>query len=244
MYFILKKMFDFKIETPCRVFLAGASESGKTYRVFRIIEYSDILFKRPEEVEHVIYFYNVWTKEYEKNKHMVHEWVNEKPTSDLVLKKTAPFKKTGCLVVIDDFGCNIGQDLIQCFTVLSHHNHISLFLLSQNLFPKQGLSREFRLNLTHTLIFKQNVDRTQFSNLAKQFKPEHFQAVKKAYRRATRRKYGYLCVLHQDSLPETLRLYSRICPDQWPPEVYITLDEKPVSSDEDESDVEDYIVKK
>lgn len=214
-------MLDMRISTPCRIICAGASMCGKTYRIFKMIRDAEYIFNNPEEVKNVVYFYNIWGDEFDKNKDLVREWINEKPTKEVLLQKAEEYKKTGCLVIIDDYGNYIDNDMIETFTVFSHHGRLSVIILVQNLFAPN--IRELRLNATITLIFKSCVDKTQIVNFAKQFDPEFTSFVRRAYAAATKEKHGYLLVNHQDNILDVYRLYSNICVDQWPPVLYLNL---------------------
>ena len=48
--------FDIKVKTPARFFLAGPSMSGKTHRLFRFLEWADVIFDKPAIANHIIYF--------------------------------------------------------------------------------------------------------------------------------------------------------------------------------------------
>lgn len=219
-------MFDFKLTTPCRITFAGPSMSGKTYRVFKILEYAEIMLDKPEHAKNVFFFYNKWTKEYDKNKHLVTEWINQCPTTELIEEKAYPFKDgEGCIIVIDDFGSELTKDIVKFFTVSSHHMHVSGFLLTQNLFPGEKYARSCALNTSHTLIFNGKRDRSQINTFGRQI--GNSKALRQAFEKATRNNpYSYLWVNHAIDTNKVFTLGSHICVDEWPPVYYLENEEE------------------
>lgn len=218
-------MFDFKIVTPCRITFAGPSQSGKTYRVFKILEYAEFMLDKPEHAQNVIFFYNKWSKLYENNDHLVSEWIDKCPTTEMIEEKAAPFKdQGGCIVVIDDFGSELTNDIVKFFTVTSHHMNVSGFLITQNLFPDEKYARSCALNTSHTLIFNNKRDRNQVATFGRQ--TGNSAVLKQAYEKATKNiPFSYLWVNHAIETDHKFTLGSRICIDEWPPVYYLENEE-------------------
>ena len=110
------------------------------------------------------------------------------------------------------------KDFSQLFTRGTHDN-MSVIFLSQNLFhPKQ---RNISLNSDYMIIFKNVRDKSQFTNLAKQFMPNDVKFLKWAFEDATRVPHSYLFLDMKPDTDEKLRIRSNILSNQLPKFVYI-----------------------
>jgi hypothetical protein len=215
--------YDLRLDTPCRAFFAGPSDCGKTYRLFQILRYAHLMFKEPEHFRHIIVFYNVWTKEYSNNIDLVDLWINHPPTEDDIVKYSAPFKeKFGCVMIIDDFGARLSQDIVDFFTVKSHNLNISAFLINQNLFPRKSFARDITLSTTDTLIFSNPRDPSSISHFGKQFKPGNVPYVRSSYNNSCEEPFAYLWINQRPNRIEgTTRVINNRVIDEWPISSYI-----------------------
>ena len=216
-------MVDLRVKTPARFFFAGPSQCGKTYRVFRFLEWADYMFDKPKIADRVFYFYNVWTEEFERNRHLVYEWINMCPTAKMMEEKANLFKESdGCIMIIDDFGTEMTKDIVPFFTRSSHHFKVTGFLLNQNLFPRSNFSKDITLNITHTLIFNNPKENLQIDCFCRQMKPRGWKQIANTYRKATKgNSRSYVWFDHAQETPEYLRIKSNMVPDEWPPVVWI-----------------------
>jgi hypothetical protein len=118
------------------------------------------------------------------------------------------------ILIIDDLMCKFGSEVVDLFTLGSHHRNISVFNLVQNMFNKGKGMRDISLN-SHFLVFFNNPrDRNQFSHFARQVEPNNTKFILEAFRDATSRPYGYLlfeCTQHCD---EDKRIRTDIFPGQ------------------------------
>ena len=213
---------EFQFQTPARVFIAGPSGCGKTTRLFQILEWNSLLFDNKEHFDNIFYFYNTWNKDFDKYGHLVTEFINEYPSIPLIEEKCNSFKeKNGSVVVIDDFGSQLKGDIVEFFTVKSHHLNISVFFLHQNLFPRQSFARDITLNTTDTIIFKNPRDPSQIRHFATQFKPGKSGCLVEAYNKATTEPYSYLWINQRQAACNNLRVLTNVTPDEWPPYCFI-----------------------
>ena len=126
------------------------------------------------------------------------------------------FDRNVCnLIILDDLmdeGAD-SKDFSQLFTRGTHDN-MSVIFLSQNLFhPKQ---RNISLNSDYMIIFKNVRDKSQFTNLAKQFMPNDVKFLKWAFEDATRVPHSYLFLDMKPDTDEKLRIRSNILSNQLP----------------------------
>ena len=69
--------------------------------------------------------------------------------------------------------CNESEQVMNLFTVGSHHKNTSVFFLTQNIFSKGKFTRDISLNSNYLIIFKNPRDQLQFQILARQMFPNN-----------------------------------------------------------------------
>ena len=124
------------------------------------------------------------------------------------------------LVILDDLMDEGGDSkaISQLFT-RGRHDNLSVIFLTQNLFhPKQ---RIISLNSDYMVIFKNIRDKSQFTNLEKQFMPNHVNFMKCVFQDATRLPHSYLFLDMKPETEEELRIKTNILPDEAPQYVYM-----------------------
>ena len=132
-----------KVDKPSSFLLAGDSDVGKPFWIFRLIDHRDEIFS--QTIEKILYFYEVWQPIFEEYSHCV-DFFHGAPTVDIL---KSPERK---LVVLDDL-MNSNRDIItKIFTVYSHHYNFSVLFTTQNLFNKQ--IREISLNSKFVVCLK------------------------------------------------------------------------------------------
>lgn len=223
-------VYNLKIKNPATIAIFGATGSGKTFFVFEILKNSKLLFENPNCAlpENTFIFYKLWTKEYENNKHLIssNNWFQEKPTRQKI-EEIATFKSLdhGSTVIIDDYQQNLDADIIDVFSVLSHHLNITVIILLQSLFPTQSkLSclREIIRNIHHSILFEQKRDQNQLIHLASQIFPrnrQYFYDVLDFIYKS--KKFSYVWIdtsPYQDSI---LKLRTNILPSEYPISVFL-----------------------
>ena len=136
----------------------------KSYLVRRLLYYLNELFHPvPSKV---IYCYGEYQKEFD-----VHgvDFVERFPED--LNELTREHEQT--LLILDDLmsECSKDQRVSDLFTRGSHHKGISVFYLTQNLFPPGKLSRTISLNSHYFIVFKNPRDSLGIATLAKQMFP-------------------------------------------------------------------------
>ncbi len=218
--------YKYGFPTPVRCIMSAATTIGKTYRLFHILKYADVIFDNPKQFKTVFYYYSIWNDKFDHFKDLVTEFIEGKPTEEEVLNKLKPYKNSGgATVVLDDFMTEIDKTIADIFTRISHHCNASVFILWQNFFPSgnsgSGFGKTIRQCCTDLIVFKNVVDKTQFTNFAKQFKPGKVALLRDIYEYATREQYSYLWIDLRTSSNDQLRLMTNVVPDEWPLELFI-----------------------
>ena len=124
------------------------------------------------------------------------------------------------LLVIDDLLLSTNKDVVEMFILGSRHKQISLFYLSQNLFPDCSLFRTMSNNAHYFVIFNNKRNSTQIHRLAHQvFIGKDVLRIKNAYKRIQQQHWGFMVLTFVPELPEELTVVT----DWWEscPSVYL-----------------------
>ena len=118
------------------------------------------------------------------------------------------------VIVIDDLMNELNKDknLENLFVKKSHHLNKSVFFVVQNLFYDNV--RTLSLNTHYMLLMKNPRDKSQIMNLAKQIYPGNTNYLVEAYNDATKEAYGYIKIDLTPDTPDSLRLQTRITPEE------------------------------
>jgi hypothetical protein len=193
-----------KFRHPFTAIVAGATMTGKTEYVAKIIKYKDDMIVPP--VQRVIYSYKKWQPAYEKMGDKV-EFVQE---LNFELNRAIP-----TLLIVDDQMATVGDKLTELFTVSAHHENCSTMFITQNLFFQNKAFRTASLNSQYLILFKNPRDTSQIMHLARQMYPSNkAKAMIKAYENATSIPYGTLVVDLKPDTPAAVRLRGNVLPDE------------------------------
>ena len=209
----------FPRERGGRIFVAGASGSGKTELVTRIIRKYSCKFYRIlicGTLTHPIQDIPELRGKVKVSK----EIIDPEPEVDLFQKNK------GFLVVYDDnFLSAANDETVANVFIKGRHLGISAILISQNLFMQGKYARSISLNCTHFLLLKQR-DLGQIEVLGRQlYGRDKAKVFLKAYRHAIEGKpYGYILADVSITTPEELSLRSNVA-DEGPCEVVYSWQE-------------------
>jgi hypothetical protein len=222
-------------KTPANICLYGATQSGKTSFVLRLLEHRDDMFTT--KPERILYCYGSWQSAYEdlsKYKGVtMHEGV---PSRSTVEEFT--YDKLPTVMVLDDLlGDIVNSKEVQHYvTVMSHHNNMNIIMLLQSIFPKGTYARTISLNCHYMVLFSNKRDGNQVKVLGSQLMPAHVKYFVDSYRKATAKRWGYLLIdIHPHSDP-VYELRTRIFPDDDPLIVYIDPTQESVTPNQSNKD--------
>ena len=202
-----------KFKPNSNILICGQSHAGKSTLVFSLIKNLSVF---ESEIKHVIYAYGMWQPLFER--------MNEQ-LDNITFYQGIPIKEDlehfanqygNTLLVLDDVmsqGTN-NMEVMNLFTTYSHHMGITVLFLLQNVFPIGRYSRSISLNAHYIILFKNNRDAQQVKTLGRQIFPNQSAYFMDAYKKATKEPYSYLCIDLYPSTDESLRLTSRILPEE------------------------------
>jgi GTPase SAR1 family protein len=198
---------DLRLRCPFTMLISGPSSSGKTTFTRRLLERRGDKFDKSSPK--VYWFYKVYQDIYEKMKqeNVVDEFIEGIPSMSWIDENIA---EKNCTIVIDDMALEVTEDTAKIFSVGSHHFHLNVILLCQNLFTKNKAFREISLNSTYHIIFKNPRDKSSIVNFAKQFSPGRTKDLARIFQDATEKPHSYLFIDYHQSTKDENRILANI----------------------------------
>ena len=156
------------LRMPSCTFIAGASNSGKTTLVHRLLKYKDVMFT--EEVTKIMYAMSMDQPLFSAMKKDVPSIIFKRgvPSQEDLESFTDGSRHT--LLILDDLISEIvnSTDIMNLVIRVSHHMKISVIIISQSLFPRGLCSRMINLNSHYIFLLCNKRDIKQVSVLASQ----------------------------------------------------------------------------
>ena len=124
------------------------------------------------------------------------------------------------LLVIDDLLLSTNKEVVEMFILGSHHKQISLFYLTQNLFPNCNMNRTMSNNAHYYVLFHNQRNFRQIHTLAHQiYVGRDVQRITNAYKRASKQERGCVVLSFAQGLPEEITVVT----DWWEqcPSIYL-----------------------
>ena len=190
----------------------GQTGSGKTHFILELIR-KKMIHPFPKNI---YYMYKV-EQDFMKSWNKIEE---QKITFIQGLNPNKMKTSEPSLLVIDDLLLSTNKDVVEMFILGSHHKQISLFYLSQNLFPDCSLFRTMSNNAHYFVIFNNKRNSTQIHRLAHQvFIGKDVKRIKNAYKRIQQQQWGFMVLTFVPELSEELTVVT----DWWEscPSVYL-----------------------
>ena len=195
--------------------------AGKTTFTLNLLKNAESLFK-PSRPGFTILIYETWQSCYDimLEKKLINLSIKGFENIDYLKELFEENKdKGGTLIVVDDQMQKIDYNLVNIFTIYSHHLKVTCLLLTQSLFLSNEIYRIISLNSNYIVLMKNTRDSSSVSILAKQTHPFKTRFVTDAYINATTDPYSYLVMDLRQETPEIIRLRGDIFTDVIP--VYV-----------------------
>jgi len=170
----------------------GQTGSGKTTFILRVIR-EKLVHPFPSKV---YYMYGVWQS-----------FMNNYP--DITFIEGLDFDRVDTsvptMVVVDDLILDDNKDVATAFIRGSHHKRMSIFYITQNLFPNCSTYRIMSNNAHFFILFHNQRNFRQIHTLARQiFIGRDLQRIFEAYKRASQVARGFIILSFSPLLPKEL----------------------------------------
>lgn len=198
---------ELKFRLPFSLIISGASTSGKTSIMFRILENYRAMIS-PEPVE-IVYCYTEFQEHTHRLELMGVTCYPNPPDDQLIdrLKKPALLIMDDCMNVVSE------RFLTDLFTRKVHHRALGLIYITQSLFEKN--LRVARSNAQYILLTRAPSSQLGIRTLGSQIFPKQLQFFLDAYKLATENvPYGYLLVTLHPASDSRMRLRTNIMPGE------------------------------
>lgn len=194
-----------QFSAPFSMIIAGPSRSGKSTFIVNLIKNINYLVGGDQKIDQVIWCY--------KNENSVPTELRYNPI--VSFHKNVPSDldeiQPNTLLVFDDLMLSaFSQEITEIFTILSHHNNISVILVMHNLFHQSKFTRNITLNAQYIVYFKNPRDLSSINFLTRQLCPSNSKNLQRLFNEATSEPFAYLIIdLCQDT-PELFKYRTNI----------------------------------
>lgn len=207
----MKWIIDDKIfNHPFNCIIAAPTMGGKTYMIKEILKNKETLLS--QNPTNVIYCYKSWQPSYDQMKLNDRSIIFNEGIYDMSRLKSTNTN----LIILDDlmFECINNPDILNLFTVGTHHTNTSVFFLTQNIFSKGKFTRDLSLNSNYIICFKNPRDQLQIQVLARQMFGTKSKFLIESFEDATKKPYGYIFLDLKQETESKNRVQTGILPNQ------------------------------
>lgn len=202
------KIFDARIKTPFCMIITGASQSGKTFWLLKLLKNRDRLIDNT--FINIIYFYG-------------QETINLADFEEINITCVAGIPDDGdfsmysgnindkVLFIFDDLLIKISnnKNIAQLVLNKTHHENISVIFLSQDLFYKGSQRLTINRQAHYIVLLKTILDKQPYSIFAKKFEPNNSRIILDIFNKILNDdniEYGYVFIDGKVNTPEKARI--------------------------------------
>lgn len=180
--------------SPCSILICGPTGSGKSMLAYKIIQQSKHMFTTPPVK--TVYCYSAYQELFTKMEQNINDITfHEGLPSNENIEEWSKHKEPMLLILDYLLASAVNSvDIMNLFTIKSHHSNISVLFLMQNIFPQGKCIRTISLNASYIICLRSYRDRYQLSVLGKQILSGQIKYFMQSYELATKCKYGYLLI--------------------------------------------------
>lgn len=165
-----------KFYSKSNILVIGASQSGKTTAVLKILE-NKLIEPMPEKI---FYLYGA-------HQPFMDEWNKDKSKQGIVFKKGLNLDVVNDydgpkLLIIDDLILDLNRDLAQHFIAGSHHKNVTTIFITHSIYLNNELYRLISNNCQYILLFKNKRNFSQVAQLGRQILGSEYERLTEAYK--------------------------------------------------------------
>lgn len=203
---------DLKFKHPVTIVVAGATKAGKSSFIEKLLKAKEQVFDIPPQK--ILYCYGAYDRRYlDLMKHVPNlELFHGLPTEYI----ENPEASVPSLIVLDDLIESSAQSklIAKLFMQTSHHNNLSVILVTQNIFYQGSQFRNIMKNAGVIILMNSLRDRYAIQILSRQIFPKTPNLIYDAYEDAMKERYGYLVLNLDAGTDERLRVTKGILPEE------------------------------
>ena len=173
-------------QSPACFQISGATQCGKSFFTFKLLENSSGMFEKPPKK--IIYAYGKYQPLFDQMEERIPGLILHSglPSKENISEWTDPSYHT--VIVLDDMMVQVtkSEDALFLFTVTAHHRCASVIFLTQNMYMPGKYARSISLNCHYVVNFKNFRDnRSLISGFGSQAYPGQTKFFKSALEKAT-----------------------------------------------------------
>lgn len=195
---------DLKLKIPSGMVIGGATSSGKTELLLRLLEnYQQMYAPVPKSI---LYCYGQMGSHVHKLQKMGMHCVEGVPSDTLIERMEKPM-----LLIFDDMMTDVSlKYLSDIFCKRSHHQNIGVIFITQDLFDRKlAVARN---NAQYLLLTRSINSMNKIHNIGSHLYPGKLQPFLESYNDATSEPYGYLFLDNHAARRHELALRTKIFP--------------------------------
>jgi len=201
-------MLPFK--NPSTFLVSGATQSGKTRFVLRMLDaVCDNVFFESPPIERVLYCYAEWQPAFDTYRAFAPFHRGLPDPNDVIFDG-----KRLSLLILDDLMDSVNAFIGEIFTKISHHCHLSVVYVCQNLFDKSKYHRTISLNSHYIVLLHNPRDTQPVAHLSRQVLGPDWRIGTDMYGEATREQYNYLLFDLHPCTDQRLHLRTNVFPGE------------------------------
>ena len=200
--------YHFKHSTTIQV--SKSTRCGKTRLVQRILEEQLI---QPLATR-IIYVYSEWQPDYDMIRERYPSIKFENGWRDDIFDSLTQEQRN--ILVLDDWMgiASSSKSVSDLFTKGSHHRHLTVSYLVQNVYNQGKSQRTISLKSHYSVVFRNGRYASQFRTMAYQICPSNGHWLVDAFTDGTSKPYGYLVLDLHPSTPEDQTVVTSILPGE------------------------------
>jgi len=198
------------------IVLHGSTGTGKTYWLYRLLLNANVMFT--ENVHDILYCYGVWQSLFDTMEENIsnltfHEGI---PSVEKLDEFLAP--KQHKIIIFDDLMNSFlsNKEMEKLFTQGTHHRHVSVIYLSQNIFQAGRISKTLSNNTGYMVLFQNIRCIEQLAVLGRQIFPGKGKMFVNIFKDATKSPYSYLVLNLTPNVDMKYRMLTQIFPGEDP----------------------------
>ena len=212
--------YDYRFTKNAKILIYAPSGSGKTHLMSKLLRERKHHFQAPFRECYLYYQYEQPIYDSLLLDGNITKKYKGLPSMDFLEAISDP-NGPPIGIVLDDASSHLNRDMEALFLRAGRHLNFCIFLLLQNFFSEKPLEKSINHNCTDIIALKNMRNAMTINHIGRQCFPYKSKYFTTAFAHSTKLPYSYLIISLDPSVPDELRLKSRIFLDEQPIVVYV-----------------------